>query len=734
MSIVPPDQWQALQTYLDAALGMPDGQLPAWLASVRDGEPALADELETLLNERTAVQRERFLEDAVVRPPVTVARPGDAFGAYALVSPIAEGGMGSVWLAERSDGRFARRAAVKLLRSALLDRGVERFAREAQILARLTHPHIAQLIDAGASPSGQPYLVLEHVDGVPVDQYCDAHALPVEARVRLFLDVLQAVAHAHANLVVHRDIKPSNVLVTGEGEVKLLDFGVAKLLENERVQSADATLKREVGLGLTLEYAAPEQLAGAEVSTATDVYSLGVLLFVLLTGQHPAGPGPHVPAELIKAIAETEPPRLGDVVMNRQVDPERLAACAAKRGTTPPRLSRALRGDLEAIVATALKKTPAERYASVGFLADDLGRHLGHEPVSVRTSALAYRASKFARRNRGVVSLAVLALLVSADLAGIVWQAREARLERDAARRDSALLELRVLMDRVVSQEALPRLPAAGGHDNTTAVALFSDRALALNQIARPLESEPIFRRAIELTRSNGTGQAVSAVLLVDYAHVLLELGRFSEAASYAARGYLAASEAGNEAVVSRSLLLTAAICRRQGDLARADALLTDAERRLRRTLPPGHIAFAALVSQRSLLAQARGDVRAGFDLSDRAVTMAEAAVTSRGQGTHELPVLLVRRSDIELGLGRAHAAEADAARAVRLIEGHIEPGTSSAALGRADLALGRALLACGRRREARDTLAAAVQQLRGALGADHSETLTARQLSEEPY
>src|SRR5206468_3346080 len=212
-------------------------------------------------------------------------------GAYKLISPIGQGGMSSVWLAERNDGRFERRVAVKFLNIALAgSAGERRFRREGKILGRLAHPCIAELIDAGISPAGQPYLVLEHVEGEHIDHYCDQRTLDVRARARLFLDVLAAVAHAHSNLIVHRDIKPSNVLVTADSQVKLLDFGIAKLLEDERHAASPSQLTREGGGALTPQYAAPEQLTGGAVNAATHVYALGVLLYVLLTGRHPAEP------------------------------------------------------------------------------------------------------------------------------------------------------------------------------------------------------------------------------------------------------------------------------------------------------------------------------------------------------------------------------------------------------------------------------------------------------------
>src|SRR5262245_4609176 len=288
------DSWPQLSPYLDLALEMNDAERTAWLASIREQNPVLARALETLLDDYRVLQEERFLEQPSLTSTVHPTMAGQTIGAYTLIESIGQGGMGSVWLADRSDGRFERRAAVKFLNIALAGSGAEeRFKREGTILGRLAHPHIAQLQDAGVCGSGQPYLVLEHVSGEHIDRYCDGATLDIESRVRLFLDVLAAVAHAHANLIVHRDIKTSNVLVSSDGQVKLLDFGIAKLFENDGQPDAATMFTGNAGSAMTLLYAAPEQVTGGTVATATDVYALGVLLYVLLAGQHPAGPGPH---------------------------------------------------------------------------------------------------------------------------------------------------------------------------------------------------------------------------------------------------------------------------------------------------------------------------------------------------------------------------------------------------------------------------------------------------------
>jgi serine/threonine protein kinase len=300
---------------------------------------------------------------------------------------------------------------VKVLNIALMGKGgEERFKREGRILGRLTHPHIAELIDAGVSLTGQPFLVLEYVEGGNIDRYCDENKLEVSARVRLFLDALHAVAQAHANQIVHRDLKPSNILVGKDGQAKLLDFGIAKLLEGDG-QTGESALTVEGGRAMTPEYAAPEQLTGEVVTAVTDVYSSGVLLYVLLTGHHPTGAGPRTPASLVKAILETEPPNPSEIVAAAKTNNEARVANASKRATTPDKLSRLLRGDLDTIVAKALKKNPRERYSTIKAFADDLQRYLRHEPISARPDTIGYRAGKFVRRHRSSVMAVLLVTL-----------------------------------------------------------------------------------------------------------------------------------------------------------------------------------------------------------------------------------------------------------------------------------------------------------------------------------
>ena len=437
MSTLSPDRWQEISPHLDHALSLNENERAVWLEAFRASNPELADVLERLLEEHRSLAKDGFLEG---NPPVATSATllaGQAIGAYRLISPIGEGGMGSVWLAERSDGRFERRVAIKFLRfSFSAQGGAERFRREGRILGQLADPHIAELIDAGVSANGEPYLVLEHVEGEQIDQYCDKLSLDVDGCIRIFLDVLSAVAHAHANLIVHRDLKPSNVVVRTDGQVKLLDFGIAKLLAEDENSPATTILTQPGGGALTPQYAAPEQVMGAPITTATDVYALGVLLYLLLTGQHPAGRAPRSAADLMQAIVEREPRRASEVVMEAGV------AFAGKRITTPERLRHQLRGDLDTILGKALKKNPAERYSSVTALADDLERYLKHVPISAQPDSFTYRTAKFVRRNRGGLATAGVFALVLISAAVIsVRQSIRAGTAAAAANREAAVAQ-----------------------------------------------------------------------------------------------------------------------------------------------------------------------------------------------------------------------------------------------------------------------------------------------------
>jgi eukaryotic-like serine/threonine-protein kinase len=409
-------------------------------------------------------------------PPNGRDLAGRRIGAYELRRRIGEGGMGEVWLAERVDGRFEQQVAVKLLHAGLVLPSLsERFRREGAILAKLAHPNIARLIDAGLTVDGQPYLVLEHVQGQRIDAACDARRLPVRERVELFLQVLAAVSHAHARLVIHRDIKPENVLVTQDGAVKLLDFGIAKLTEKD---DGTTHLTQLNGQPLTPEFAAPEQLDQGLVTTAADIYALGLLLFILLTGQHPRASLNGQRAGVHAAV-----PRASRVVLLPDADPQ----WPPLLGCTAVKLSRHLRGDLDNILRKALKHDPVERYATVAAFADDLRRHLAGETVSARPDSMFYRVSRFVTRNKVAVSAASLALAgIVATAAVAVVQAREARLQRDVAvQQHRAALSASLFMAEMVGVKDPQGQPLEAGpwlkHVRQNAQDLFFDEPEVLS-------------------------------------------------------------------------------------------------------------------------------------------------------------------------------------------------------------------------------------------------------------
>ena len=570
------ERWQLVSPLLDRALDLAVEDRIAWLASLREKDPALAAEIESLLDDARVLDREGFLErgPSLKPPPATLA--GQLIGAYTLEAPLGQGGMGTVWLARRSDGRFEGKVAVKFLNTALIGRaGEQRFRREGNILARLTHPHIARLIDAGVSPTGQPYLVLEFVEGERIDRYCDGRQLDVPARLRLFLDVLAAVGHAHANLIVHRDVKPSNVLVASDGAVKLLDFGIAKLLEDE-TQAGEATeLTREAGRALTPEFAAPEQVLGAPVTTATDVYALGVLLYVLLGGQHPAGEKTRSPAELIRLIVDGSPPRLSDAVTStRTLSRATLTDNAARRAATPAKLRHLLRGDLDNIVAKTLKKNPQERYGSVIAFADDIQRFLGHEPVSARADSFGYRAAKFVRRNRIPVALSALAIVaLLAGLAGTITQAARATRQAALAEEQSNRADAQARAATEQRDFALRELSRAEAVNDLNAF-LLTEAAPS----GKPFTVGELLERAeIIIDRQYAESDANRAEMLVAIGHQYLTLEEEAKARRLLGQAFEMSRKLADRSTRARAACALANAISLAGESERAEALLHDA-------------------------------------------------------------------------------------------------------------------------------------------------------------
>ncbi len=457
------ERWKRVDDLLQSALEVASDQQAAFLRQKCGEDSSLLREVQSLLSSHR--EAGSFLESALIHsvnlklpgPEEEGSASGRIVSHYRILSHLGHGGMGNVWLAERNDGRFERRVAIKFLNIAVNSPlSLERFKREGAILGRLAHPHIAELIDAGVTPEGEPYLVLEHVRGRHIDEYCDEHRLDIDSRVGLFLDVLSAVGQSHSNLIVHRDIKPANVLVTDDGQVKLLDFGIAKLLSDSDDPAAPTRLTLEGDKALTPRFAAPEQIMSGSITTATDVYALGVLLYLLLSGQYSAGAGPHSTTEIVRIIVDLETPKMSLAVTS--AGGEAAATAAEKRATTPDGLQRQLHGDLDTIVGKALKKNPAERYSSVAAFADDLRRYLEHEPISARPDTITYRVGKFVRRNRvGVTVAAATLLLVVASLSAGLYVAN-----RQRALAQKRFLEARQLANKFIDlDEQIRGLPGA---------------------------------------------------------------------------------------------------------------------------------------------------------------------------------------------------------------------------------------------------------------------------------
>lgn len=533
-----PTDWPAIKALYEAAQAQPEAQREGWVQASGATAAVQAEVLSLLAQDAAGLTGSQgFLArpaavvvgldglaalDAVPEP---LLAPGLRLGPWEVVGPLGSGGMAEVLLARRADGAWEGEAAIKVLKRGMDSSAVlARFALEQRALARLNHPHIARLLDAGRSPAGQPYFVMEKIDGLPMDAACEGRSLA--ERLALFLQLADAVAFAHRQLLVHRDLKPSNVLVTPEGQVKLLDFGIAKALDPLETLNPDgdatgaATLTHAGQRPFTPLYASPEQVRGDPVSTATDLYSLGVLLYLMLTGQRPYGRQASTPQQAMRSVLEDEPTRPSALSPAVVPDPDW------------PATRRRLKGDLDNILLKALEKSPERRYPSVEAMARDVRAHLANEPVSAHAPLWRYRAGKFIARNRAASlasALAVLALVAGAGVA--LWQARLAQAERDVAQQRFA--QVRQLAKQLVFKyhDQIEMLPGA----TQARSALLQDAAEFLDGLHQAAETDPGLARELAETyyrisrlqgvdRSINTGQHSQAERNLDKALALSAL------------------------------------------------------------------------------------------------------------------------------------------------------------------------------------------------------------------
>lgn len=469
---MPDTQWEKIESIFAEALDLNPSQRPGFVAAACHGDDTLRHEVESLL--ASDGDSDSRITGILTNTAASFSISdwiGKRLGAYRIVESVAHGGMGSVYLAVRDDDAYEKRVAIKVVRTGMgTESMLERFRHERRILANLEHLYIAHLIDGGATDTGVPYLVMEYVEGLPIDKYCETRNLTVEQRCELFRKVCEAVSYAHRQLVVHRDLKPSNILVTADGTPKLLDFGIAKLLSGDPAAGATAAF----GQLLTPDYASPEQIRGTLITTASDVYSLGAVFYEILSGARATDVTSSSPVEVERAVCE--------------------AAVRRPSETAPRYRSRKLEGDLDNIALMALRKEPERRYQSVEQFSDDLGRYLTGRPVLAHEDTFRYRAGKFVQRYRfGVAAGIALFAMLSAGIATVSWQAHQVRIQKDVAeRRLSQLVALgnTLLFDVNKTMERIPGAMEPRRQILKTTLAY-------LDGLARESGDDPKLRRAV---------------------------------------------------------------------------------------------------------------------------------------------------------------------------------------------------------------------------------------------
>ncbi|HJQ22897.1 MAG TPA: serine/threonine-protein kinase [Blastocatellia bacterium] len=658
-----PERWRQAKALLEAALARdPDGRA-AWLADACKEDALLREEVESLI---ASYEEDRdFMEAPAVAsaPSLGGAAPapeGRMVGPYRLIREIGHGGMGTVFMAARADDQYRKRVAIKLVRRGMdSEQILARFRNERQILASLDHPNIARLLDGGTTDDGLPYFVMEYIEGQPIDRFCDEQRLSTTERLRLFRTACSAVHFAHQNLVVHRDLKPSNILVTPDGVPKLLDFGIAKLLKPElyaQTLTPTVTTLRP----MTPDYASPEQVKGLPITTASDVYSLGVLLYELLSGHRPYQLKSYTPVEIEKVICGQEPERpsaaIGRTVTTQSADgmtgtltPEIVSR---PREGQPERLRRKLKGDLDNIILMAMRKEPGRRYTSVEQFSEDLRRHLEGLPVIARKDTFAYRAGKFVTRNKVAVGVALaFVLLVAVSLVVIVRQSVRAARERDKAQQVSQFLtEIfkfsdpneargRAVTAREILDKGAERIERELQGQPEVQATLMDTIGLVYGSLGLYDSALPLLEKSLQIRRDLfGEENLEVAKSLNDLGWMLAEKRNITEAEPRLREALaLRRKLLGNEHVdTAESLNLLALALYEKGDLPPVEALQREALA-IRRKRLGEHMSVAQSLNNLGLTLQSEGDYQAAEPLYREAIAMAHKLFgdTAPGLGTY---------------------------------------------------------------------------------------------------
>ena len=605
MSASPQDLFRRADAIFDAALDLPSGERTAWVELTCAPDDELRDRVLRLL--RAHARSASFLEapalelaapllpDELFDPGVLPA--GGTLGPFRLLRPLGRGGMGTVYLAERTDADLHQRVALKRIHAGAADGAfVRRFLAERRIVAMLEHPAIARLIDGGVGDDGVPWFAMELVEGEPIDRYCDAHRLGVAARLGLFAQVCDAVEYAHRHLVVHRDLKPANILVTDDGHVKLLDFGIARLLAAGDERPGDAPTAEELH-AMTPEHASPEQVRGLPVTTATDVYGLGVLLYQLLTGVRPHDLGGRSAADIERIICDTEP-----AAPSSTLSADDAAGRAAARATTPDRLRRTLRGDLDLIVRKALAKDADRRYPSAAALSEDLRRWREGRPIVARAPGTGYRLRRFIRRQRVPVGAGILLLTL---LAGAAMRERTLRGRAEAETRKARAVEEFLVG---VFDLADPFAPPLERGSDVTARTLLDHGAARIDS---DLSAEPAVRAELR----GVLGRVFASLGLYDQAVPMLERALEEQRALYG----------GEHTAVADAMDRLGVALSRQDRHDDAERLLRDALDQRRRLLGDAHAATATSLEHLATLHQARNEYAAAEPLFREALAVRRA-------------------------------------------------------------------------------------------------------------